>query len=168
MKGVEDKRLRYVLLLGGNMGNIQQTFADAIHELKKSGDVVKQSALYRSEAWGMTGAPDFINQLVVLTTSLSPNELLTKLLEIEKSHGRERKSAGGVYTSRTIDIDILFADDLIIDSPLLVIPHPRLHERKFALEPLYELMPDYIHPVFHKSIAELKKGLNDPSEVSRI
>jgi 2-amino-4-hydroxy-6-hydroxymethyldihydropteridine diphosphokinase len=141
------------LLLGGNMGNVRETFCKAIFEIeKRAGKVSAQSSLYKTAAWGLENQPDFLNQALKIETGLSAQELLATALNIEKKLGRIRLEK---YGARMIDIDILLFNDAIINEENLKIPHPLLHERNFALAPLAEIAPNIFHPLFHKNISQL-------------
>ena len=120
--------------------------------------------MYESEAWGFTTNQKFLNQLVIVKTVLGPIELLKCILKIEKELGRTRRKKGA-YTSRNIDIDILYFNDQVINKTELVIPHPRLYKRRFAMEPLVEVAPDYKHPILKKTNKELLESIKDSSEV---
>jgi 2-amino-4-hydroxy-6-hydroxymethyldihydropteridine diphosphokinase len=152
------------LLLGGNEGNIRENFAHAQERIQqKCGKIISASMLYQSEPWGFTSDQLFINQALFIDTFLDPDNLLKELLKIEQLAGRIRKGKG--YSSRSMDIDILFYDDLILEKEHLIIPHPRLHLRNFALIPLNELASGFIHPVFNQSISQLKDICPDQSTV---
>ncbi|MFA5245132.1 MAG: 2-amino-4-hydroxy-6-hydroxymethyldihydropteridine diphosphokinase [Pedobacter sp.] len=154
------------LLLGSNLGDSRQYLADAIFMIgEKIGKVEKLSSLYQTASWGKHDQPDFLNQAVKLSTDLSPQNLLTAILEIEKMLGRHRKEKWG---SRTIDIDILLYEDIIIDETDLKIPHPLLPERRFALMPLKEIAPDLIHAVSGKTIKQLLLELTDKLFVKKL
>jgi 2-amino-4-hydroxy-6-hydroxymethyldihydropteridine diphosphokinase len=141
------------LLLGSNMGEREFFLRSAIAEIGKLvGPVIKQSAVHQTLAWGKTDEPDYLNQVLQVETLLDAQTVLQTILGIEKQLGRERKERWG---SRTIDIDILFYGDDIIKQPNLVVPHPQLHNRKFTLAPMAEIAPGYMHPVLHKTIAQL-------------
>lgn len=151
------QRKRYMnrayLLTGGNMGNRTANLQEAIDLIAQSaGKVVARSSVYETKAWGKTEQPDFLNQVLVIDTPLSAEDLMARLMEIELEMGRMRQEK---YGPRKIDIDILFYNDEIIKTPHLTIPHPRLHLRNFTLEPLYELAPHLMHPVLGKTIAQL-------------
>lgn len=150
-----------ILLLGGNLGNVLEIFGQAAHFFEQKGRLLSQSSVFKSEAWGMDDAPDFLNKVICVEIEFSPEELLEHALYVERTLGRERKEGKEGYSSRTIDIDILFFDDLVINTSDLIIPHPRLQERKFVLEPLCEIRPDLIHPVFHKTMEELNQEVDD-------
>lgn len=128
------------------------------------GRVLQLSSVYESEAWGFKTDQKFLNQALYIETSLLPVELLECILGIEKKLGRSRNTKKG-YESRRMDIDILYFNDEIIETPRLTVPHPRLHIRRFALEPLVEIAPDTMHPVLKKTNRELLESLDDPSEV---
>lgn len=155
------------LQIGGNIGNREDYLARAKNAITatSSGLICQASSLYETAAWGMEDQEDFINQVLYLTTTLSPVNLLTSLLGIEKSLGRKRAMR---YGPRIIDIDILFYNDLVLDIPGLKIPHPQLQARRFVLVPLEEIAPDKIHPVFQKSVSILLKECKDQLEVNKI
>src|SRR5690606_664993 len=114
------------------------------------GNIVKVSSLYETPALGFDGDL-FLNCAVWAQTDLKPEKILKKILEIEKTMGR-RRNASKEYTSRPIDIDVLFIDDLVFNSKKLTLPHPEMQKRKFVLQPLAELNPHVTHPVSHKNI----------------
>lgn len=151
------------LLLGCNIGNCESTFVETLRQLEKNcGKLITQSSLYRTAPWGYSEQNDFLNQVVIIETNLAPHELLTKTIEIEVELGRLRKIVNG---PRTIDIDILFYNDLEVITNDLIIPHPRLHLRKFTLIPLNEIIPDYTHPTLNKTIAQLLMECGDDLNV---
>ena len=130
--------------VGANLGDREATIRAAIEALP---DVVAVSALRETEPFGVTGQPPYLNGAVALETELAPRELLDRLLEIERSLGRERREPSQVrWGPRTIDLDLLVYGDATVDDPGLTVPHPRLHERRFALEPLAELDPGLVVP----------------------
>lgn len=147
------------LLLGCNIGNCEDTFDEALISIGKiCGVLTKKSSLYRTAPWGYSKQSDFLNQVVVIETELTPPELFTQTCKIEAELGRLRMITNG---PRTIDIDILFYNDLEIITNNLVIPHPRLHLRKFTLIPLNEIIPHYTHPTLNKTIAQLLMECED-------
>jgi len=155
-----------IVLLGGNEGDIKTTFQQCISKIQTSGFLIeKQSYIYQSKAWGYDSKNLYFNQALLLKTNHNPQETLHLLLEIEKNLGRTRNSDHG-YSDRPIDIDIMFFDDLSIQTKKLCIPHPRLHLRRFCLVPLNEMVPDFEHPVFKKNIQELLSICPDPSELT--
>jgi 2-amino-4-hydroxy-6-hydroxymethyldihydropteridine diphosphokinase len=130
------------------------------------GPVMRCSHRYKSEAWGFESGEPFSNQVLTCDTDLSPREVLEKVQAIESALGRDRAAeeaeklrTGQNYSSRVIDIDILFYDDEIIAEADLVVPHPLLHEREFVMEPLCEVAPDKIHPIFGQTLTELSNKL---------
>jgi 2-amino-4-hydroxy-6-hydroxymethyldihydropteridine diphosphokinase len=153
------------LLLGSNLGNRLSYLQLAVQYInEQTGQITKCSAIYETQSWGNTEVPDYLNQVVLLQTDLLPHELLNKLLKIELLLGRERQEKWG---ARTLDIDILFYDNEIINNTDLVVPHPQLHKRRFTLEPLAELAPYLVHPLLHKTINILKIELNDDLQVKK-
>jgi 2-amino-4-hydroxy-6-hydroxymethyldihydropteridine diphosphokinase len=156
------------LCLGGNLGNCLVTFGQIYSLIEQTvGKVTEQSSLYQSQAWGMENAPDFLNQVIKIETEISVEALLIALLDIEKKLGRERTETTA-YQSRLIDIDILFFNKKIVKTEILEIPHPRLHLRKFVLEPLNEIAPNFIHPILNKSISELLELCSDTGQVKKL
>lgn len=151
------------LLIGGNMGNRLQNLHQAVSLLSATcGPVVQQSAVYETAAWGKTDQAAFLNQALLLTTSLSARELITTILSVEEKMGRKRLEKFG---PRLIDIDMLFYNDDIIDEPNLTIPHPELQNRRFVLAPLNEIAPSFVHPVLKKTITQLLKDCKDKLNV---
>lgn len=155
------------LLLGADIGDKKTTFANVKQQVgERVGRTIRESALYESTPWGFESDTIFLNQVLEVDTSLSPIELLDSLQQIELEFGRIR--SGNRYESRLIDIDILFYDYLVIDTPQLTLPHPRIPDRMFTLAPLYELIPDYIHPTLHKSISDLREECTDKGSVKKV
>jgi 2-amino-4-hydroxy-6-hydroxymethyldihydropteridine diphosphokinase len=139
--------------IGSNLGDKGANCIESIRMLGNRGIVVrKESSCYETDPWGLEDQPAFINMVVEAETDLPPFELLGALKKIESEMGRK---AGVRWGPRLIDLDILLYDDLIFSTDLLTIPHPHLHERRFALEPLAEIAPDVVHPVKLKTIAAL-------------
>lgn len=140
------------LALGTNLGERAENLHAAIHALEPEVEVIKCSPVYETPPWGFEDQPKFLNQVVEAETDLNPGELLEFLKGIEKMIGREKTFR---YGPRLIDIDIIFFDQLVIDSPPLVIPHAHMAERGFVLLPLADLAPEFIHPVTGKTILDL-------------
>jgi 2-amino-4-hydroxy-6-hydroxymethyldihydropteridine diphosphokinase len=154
------------LLLGGNIGNRQHFLREAIKLIEADiASVLKTSSIYETQSWGKTDAPDYLNQVIVIETELSAQEILRRILAIELVLGRKRDEKWG---SRTIDIDILFYGAEIVDGEGLHIPHPELHKRRFTLEPLAEIAPDLIHPILNKTILRIKNELKDSLIVKKL
>ncbi len=140
------------LALGSNLGNRLANLKNAISNLTPQMDVKKKSPVYETPPWGHTDQPPFLNQCLMVETYLEPENLLAHLKRLETVLGREPTFENG---PRIIDIDILFYDDLILNTPPLVIPHPRMHTRGFVLVPLNDIAPDMVHPVLGKPVGEL-------------
>jgi len=154
------------LLIGGNLGNIEQNLQTAIDLINKQcGIVINKSSIYKTAAWGLANQPDFLNQVLVLNTSLTAQNLMHELLLIEEKMGRVRSIKMG---PRIIDIDILLFDDLILNTEILTVPHTALPQRKFALIPLAEVAGNIIHPVEKKSIQHLLLNCKDTLDVHKI
>jgi 2-amino-4-hydroxy-6-hydroxymethyldihydropteridine diphosphokinase len=145
------------LALGSNLGNRLANLKQAIGALTPQLEVKAKSQVYETPPWGYEDQPKFLNQVVKATTYLDPEPLLKHLKRLETALGRKESFPNG---PRLIDIDILFFDDVVLDTPMLVIPHPRLHERAFVLLPLMDLDPDLVHPLNKKSIREMAAGCN--------
>ena len=146
--------------LGTNLGDKEQNLRMAVQKIRKQiGEVISLSAFYATDPWGFHSDNTFLNAATCVETSLSPMEVLTSSQQIERDMGRTKKSAGGVYSDRLIDIDILLYDDLSMSLPNLVVPHPLMHQRDFVMRPLAEIAPDLMHPTLHKTIKELAASL---------
>jgi len=154
------------LLLGSNLGNRKGFLKDAIQHIEEEvAPVIKTSSVYETQSWGKTDLPDYLNQVVLLQTTLPAQRVLQKILAIEIEMGRKREEKWG---SRIIDIDILFYGESIIEEPNLIVPHPQLHNRRFTLEPLEEIASEFVHPVLNKNILALKKELKDSLIVKKL
>jgi len=138
--------------LGDRLGYVQQ--AAGIIGMTKDINIVSTSSFYETEPWQMNSKNWFVNAIVEISTSLSPEELLIVIQRIEAQLGRERTDVRE-YTDRTIDIDILFYDDKLINTDKLVIPHKFFHKRACMLVPMLEIAQDFVHPLFHKTVSEL-------------
>ena len=154
------------LLTGGNEGDrflhMKQARANIEHIC---GQLLQVSSLYETAPWGKLDQADFINQVLLINTAFSPQALLKAILSIEEKGGRKRTIKNA---PRTIDIDILFYNNLILEEPGLSIPHPRIADRRFVLEPLNEISPELIHPVLKKSIHQLLQECRDELGVKKL
>jgi 2-amino-4-hydroxy-6-hydroxymethyldihydropteridine diphosphokinase len=140
------------LALGSNMGTRLANLKNAISNLTPQMNVKAKSNVYETPAWGFVDQPPFLNQVVKVETYMEPEALLLHLKRLESVLGRVPSFQNG---PRLIDIDILFFDDLVLDSPIVQIPHPRVHERAFVLVPLNDISPELIHPILQKPVSEL-------------
>jgi len=152
------------LLLGSNKGHRRKHLLLAAYFIQQlAGKIEKTSAVYETEPWGKSNQPKYLNQALLISTTKTPLQLIRILQKIEKKLGRTNKNH---FAARTIDIDILFYDSIVLASKKLIIPHPRLHLRNFTLQPLSELNKSYTHPVLQKSIDDLAKHCVDTLKVS--
>lgn len=154
------------LLLGSNDGDRVKIIESAIERINQLAhvQVSNTSSLYETAAWGKIHLPPHINIAVVVETTLTPADLLSQLLAIELTLGRERQEKWG---QRTIDIDIIFFDQDIIETTDLIVPHPLMQQRRFVLVPLNEIIPNYIHPKFQLSVATLLSNSQDELPVEK-
>ena len=153
------------LLLGSNLGDRYNFLQKAKNEIvRRIGEVISESSIYETEPIGFDSDNNFLNVVVKVSTNLSPQLLLQTILETEKELGRIREGSG--YSSRTIDIDIMYYNQKIILEDNLEIPHPRICERKFALIPLVDVARDLVHPVYGKTQHELLTQCGDKSKIS--
>jgi 2-amino-4-hydroxy-6-hydroxymethyldihydropteridine diphosphokinase len=161
------KSLNQVYLsIGSNLGNRYLNLQKAVLALaKKVGAILQTSSIYENGAVGFDGE-DFLNACLLLETTLSPTEVLTKLKQIESNFGRKKDSNQG-YASRSIDLDILYFDDLILNGAGLSIPHPRMIERNFVLKPLADIAPQFYHPIYKKDTRNLLQECKDKNKLKR-
>ncbi|MCH2192929.1 2-amino-4-hydroxy-6-hydroxymethyldihydropteridine diphosphokinase [Kordia sp.] len=146
--------------IGSNVGDKRAHLQNAVQQLSaKIGRVIKISPIYKTPSWGYDGN-DFYNACLCVKTALSPAEMMTEILEIEVSLGRIR-SHKKEYQDRTIDIDIIFYEDTIMETGLLVLPHPLAYERKFVMQPLCDIAPSKIHPIHKKTVSQLNTKISD-------
>jgi 2-amino-4-hydroxy-6-hydroxymethyldihydropteridine diphosphokinase len=148
--------------LGSNLGDRMATLRTAVQRLETLGRITGVSSLYETEPVGYLEQPAFLNAVVALDTELAPVDLLRALLDLERDLGRRRSFPNA---PRTLDLDLLLVDDMILDSTELTLPHPRLHERSFVLIPLAELAPEVVHPEFGQTVREILRALPDRSGV---
>jgi 2-amino-4-hydroxy-6-hydroxymethyldihydropteridine diphosphokinase len=153
------------LSLGSNLGDRAANLREAIQKLADLGNVVAASSFSETEPVELTAQPWFLNCAVKLDTEKMPRQLISAILSLEQSMGRQRKQKKG---PRIIDIDILLFGSSVIEIPSLTVPHPKLHERRFVLEPLAEIAPDARHPVFKRSMRELRDALPPGQTVKRL
>lgn len=157
------------VLFGSNMGDKEQIFAEACLLINnRCGMVVKVSGSYESEPWGFKADEWFLNRLIVVETALEPEVLMEKLLDIESELGRVRHPEIQGYTSRMIDLDILYYGNRVLNTAFLMVPHPRLQFRRFALMPLCEVVPDFVHPILNLTQHELLLHCPDQTVVRKV
>jgi len=154
------------LLIGGNMGDKKAYLTAARKQLEeRCGDIVQQSFIYKTAAWGLEEQDSFLNQVIEIKTACGAVELLQKILKIEEALGRKREIK---YGPRIIDIDILLFNSAIIKTDGLTIPHPQMQNRRFVLVPLNEIGEEIFHPVLKKTIAQLLEECPDELSVQKI
>jgi 2-amino-4-hydroxy-6-hydroxymethyldihydropteridine diphosphokinase len=152
------------LLIGGNIGERISNLNAASAAIEEScGKIIAQSKIYETAAWGNENQPNFLNQLLIIETRLKPIDLLNQILNIETELGRKRDIPND---PRTIDIDILYYNDLVLKSAALTIPHPRIRKRRFSLVPLMETAPDLVDPDLNLSISEMYVQCDDQLAVN--
>lgn len=171
------RRNTVVLLLGSNQGDRMSLLQNAVRLLQQRVGVVSGfSAVYETAPWGFQAEQSFLNMAVVVDTELESRQVLEAVLEVEKELGRRRDQNPLLhpvrpqdkdsYSSRPLDIDIIFFNSQVIDTPVLQVPHPRMAQRRFVLQPLCEIMPDYMHPMLHKTVANLLEICPDSGQVT--
>ena len=143
--------------LGSNLGERDKNIRTALEKMQEKGiELLRVSSVLETEPYGYTDQPKFLNAVCLVETNLTPDQLLDALLEIEKEMGRVRERKWG---PRIIDLDIIFYEDLVLESERLIVPHPDMHNRWFVLAPLAEICPDYVHPKLKKTVRELLQEL---------
>ena len=153
------------LLVGGNIGEREQNLARARQWIEADcGAIIRASSIYETAAWGNTAQAAFLNQVLEIHTPLNAKQLIRHVLKVEKKMGRIREEK---YGPRLIDIDILLFNDEIHKTDFLTIPHPKMQNRRFVLEPLAEIAPGVTHPVLKKTITELLNDCPDPLAVKK-
>ncbi len=153
------------LSLGSNLGDRAANLRTALEKLAEVGTVTAVSSFYETEPMEMTVQPWFLNCAAKLDTEKMPRQLITAILNLEQSMGRQRKQPKG---PRIIDIDILLFGSSVLDMPGLTVPHPKLHERRFVLEPLAEIAPEVRHPALKRTIRELREALPGGQTVRKV
>lgn len=156
------------LSLGSNIGDKKKNLSRAIRYINVGiGHIIDLSGIYETEAWGFKTDETFLNMVIEIITDLHPEQVLDQCLQIEKQLGRVRNESEE-YSSRIIDIDVLFYGDQIVSTPHLSLPHPLLHIRRFVLEPLCEIAPDFVHPELGDTIKSLLEKCSDESKVNQL
>lgn len=157
------------ILFGSNQGDKAAIFEQAcLYINNRCGQITRISSAYESEPWGFDSDEWFLNRLIEIQTGLQPDALMEELLQIESELGRVRRPGMKGYTSRTADLDILYFGSQVINTERVVAPHPRLHLRRFALMPLCDLIPDFVHPIFQLTQSELLERCTDDSVVNKL
>lgn len=158
---------RVFLGIGGNIGNKQQNFKKVLILVEKElGKILQASSIYETPPWGFHSDDVFWNQVLVIETILEAEELLWRINKIEEEF--ERKRGAERYSSRQMDVDILYFDDKFIETKNLIIPHPRIYERKFVLVPLCEIAPNFKHPLRRLTSIEMLENSRDDSIIKKI
>ena len=152
-------------LLGSNIGDRLNMLKLATNHLKDEFEITHKSAIYESEAWGNENQAKFLNQAISANTNLSAEEVLIHIKMIEEKLGRRKSNR---WFPRCIDIDIIFYGEEVIELPHLIIPHKHFHQRKFALLPFEELIPNFVHPKLNKTIGQLVIECNDELQVEKL
>jgi len=153
--------------IGGNIGNKADNFNKVYTFIKNElGEIVISSSVYETPPWGFSADDNFWNQVLIVETELSPTEVLQKINKIENRFGREREP--GKYNSREMDIDILYYDDIFVETENLIIPHPRIQHRKFVLVPLNEIATDFKHPLLRLTSFQMLENCRDESVILKL
>lgn len=151
------------LLLGTNLGDRMHYLESATALIREQvGEITAESPIYETESWGYCDN-DYLNQVICCATTLKPEDVLERTSQIENTLGRIRNKEG--YQARTIDIDILFHENQVVDTPDLTIPHPRIQERRFVLIPMCDISPEMVHPTLKKTMKELLQCCTDSCNV---
>lgn len=153
--------------IGGNIGNKQKNFEDVYQNIENEvGKIIISSSIYETPPWGFQANDPFWNSVIQIQTILEDEELLWKIHEIEDRFGRQR--GNGQFSSREMDIDILYFNDIYIETKTLIIPHPKIHQRKFVLVPLNEIAPDLKHPLLRLTSLEMLENCRDESVIKKV
>lgn len=156
----ETNKYSVYLALGSNLGDKQKNIEEALDKVEERiGNIISLSAFYLTAPVGFQSENIFVNCVCEVVTQISIYKLFSITQEIEKEIGRSQKSVDAQYADRQIDIDLILAGDMVIDTPELTLPHPRFHTRSFVLDPLFEIAPDLIHPILGKTIREMRDEL---------
>ncbi len=159
--------MQYWISLGSNLGDRRLALQEAEGWLSTEiGEVTAKSSVYETAPWGMKSVTSFYNQVVVVRTAMLPEEVLKLLLQYEGSKGRVRDA--DTYQDRIIDLDILYVDNMVIETNSLTVPHPKIQDRRFILEPLCEISENGVHPVLKSTHRELLKTYPDSLSVNKI
>ena len=160
--------VRVLLGLGSNLGESQSAFSRCLERLAAEGRIVSTSRLWRTRAVGPS-QPDFLNAAVVIEWPMGPRSLLDRCRELEVAAGRDRPQEER-WGPRTLDLDLLIAASAVCRGPALELPHPRLHQRRFALEPAAEVAPDWVHPLLGLTIEALaeQSRQNEPDAILEV
>jgi len=159
-----DQLHQLIFLLGSNQGDRVVNLGEVCRQIELHlGRVISISSIYETEPWGFEAPESFLNQALMIESTLGPDEVLLAVQKIEEEMGRARMA--DFYTSRIIDIDIIFYDHLSINQPDLIIPHPLMQLRKFVLIPLNEIIPEFIHPVLKTTISQMLDQCEDTLKV---
>ncbi|MBI2634694.1 2-amino-4-hydroxy-6-hydroxymethyldihydropteridine diphosphokinase [Candidatus Peregrinibacteria bacterium] len=150
--------------LGTNIGNLRQNLNTALDEISQIARISQKSSIYETEPVGYQEQNNFLNMVIEIETALSPVDLIIRLQEIEHKMGKNREIENG---PRIIDLDILMYNNEIIDLPGLKIPHPRLHQRNFVLEPFAEISGNILHPILKKNINTLRQNIKYPTWIRK-
>lgn len=153
---------KVTLIIGGNRGDREALLKTAVERVTSNNKLLLESTIYETEAWGGIAKGPFLNQVIQIVSYDDPIAFLAFIQKVEIELGRRRNEHWG---DRTMDIDILFWDDAVLDIPELKVPHPYISQRKFVLEPLAEILPDLIHPTLNKKVKELLESCEDDSKV---
>lgn len=157
--------MKALILLGSNQSNPKEQLKLANVHIADFAQIEKASSVYRTAAWGKTDQDDFYNQAILINTELNADDLMLKLLSIERLMGRERLEK---WSARIIDIDIILIDELIHNTELLTIPHPHMQSRRFVLAPSAEIAAEMFHPIFNKSVRTLLADCDDELQVEKL